>query len=511
MQCGLSWPGARLKTPPGAPVSPRLLVLGLIVVTAAARIVFASAGGLGFDESYMVGNSHVFSLSYVDSPPLHVWLVAAWSWLTGSEYPLLLRLPFIALFAGSTWLMFRLTARLFGEGAGVWAALLFNLAPVFTIAHATWILPDGPLIFFMLATANILVRILFEEPPAQPILWWIAAGACAGLAGLSKYHGGFLVLATFAFLLTVADQRRRLATPGPWLGALTAIIVFSPAAIWNLRHGMVGFAFQADRLTSVAPSLRWLPQFVGGQFLYLTPWLIVPLAYFLGRALWRGPAAPKSWFLGLLAIGPIAFFTGAALFGKGLPHWPMPGWLFTFPLMGEAWVALQQRRPRFVRDSTVAAAAFLVLVAGVLVAQSANGAMNRIAPWLFAKQDPTLDLVDWSDLRTALTERNLINAETPAIAASYWMDAGKANYAVGRQVPVLCVCQNPEHFAYLHDQAAFVGRDLIVVGTKRFLTPRLAEVAARFQRLEPLAPVTIKRGGQPVLELQLFRGVDFRG
>src|SRR5208282_651481 len=130
-------------------------VIGLIAAGSLIRIALAGAVGFGIDESYAVANARYFAWSYVDYPPLHAWLVGAWSWIWGSEAPIVLRLPFIALFAGSTWMMFRLTALLFDDAAGFWAALLFNLAPVFTLAHASWVLPDGPLAFLMLSGAFV--------------------------------------------------------------------------------------------------------------------------------------------------------------------------------------------------------------------------------------------------------------------------------------------------------------------------------------------------------------------
>ena len=55
------------------------------------------------------------------------------------------RLPFIALFAVTTWLMFRLGTALYGARAGLLAAVASNLSPVFSVTTGTWVLPDGPL------------------------------------------------------------------------------------------------------------------------------------------------------------------------------------------------------------------------------------------------------------------------------------------------------------------------------------------------------------------------------
>jgi 4-amino-4-deoxy-L-arabinose transferase-like glycosyltransferase len=72
----------------------------LILCSTLVRLFLAYAVGLGIDESYMAGVSRQVAWSYFDHPPLHVWLVGFWAKLFG-EHPLTLRIPFIALFAGS--------------------------------------------------------------------------------------------------------------------------------------------------------------------------------------------------------------------------------------------------------------------------------------------------------------------------------------------------------------------------------------------------------------------------
>src|SRR3954451_10167956 len=85
----------------------------LILVTTALRLAFAATTGLGVDESYMVAAGRAFSFGYFDHPPAAWWLSLAASHLTGSEAAVVVRLPFIMLFALTTWLMARL-----GEAVG---------------------------------------------------------------------------------------------------------------------------------------------------------------------------------------------------------------------------------------------------------------------------------------------------------------------------------------------------------------------------------------------------------
>src|SRR5438445_8639079 len=128
---------SRLHEPSGAIAwlrSPPRTVAALILGTFLARLVFAASLGLGVDESYMVAAGRKLQLSYFDHPPIAWWMAWIAAHLSGSETPLLVRLPFVALFALTTFLMYRVTSVLFGAQAGLWAAVVLNLAPVLGIS-----------------------------------------------------------------------------------------------------------------------------------------------------------------------------------------------------------------------------------------------------------------------------------------------------------------------------------------------------------------------------------------
>lgn len=491
-------------------VEPGSAVVALIIVTTIFRVALAAAFGLGSDESYSVANSRFLDWSYVDYPPLHIWLTAAWIWLAHSDHPTIVRLPFIALFAGSTWLMYRLSALLFGARAGLWAALLLNLAPVYALPHSSWVLPDGPLTFFMLASAYAVAKLLFEPPkPSRAIPGWLLAGLLAGLAMLSKYHGAFLIAGTFVFLLTWPPGRRLLASPGPWLAAAIAIALFAPVIAWNVQHGAAGLLFQSDRVTTgVHPSLTQLAGNLAGQAAYLSPWLFAPLIVVWFRALRQGPRAPQSWYLALLASGPIVFFTAAAALLHSLPHWPMPGWLFVFPLLGAEAARWERERPKLVLAAAAAGAAIIAVAAAGIASDAANGWAARLMPASMARNDPTLDLLDWGEAAKAIEDRRLLAGNTKAIAGTRWFEAGKLNYVIGRQAPVLCLCANPQEFRFLHNTGEYAGRDVLVIGANGGLHSQ--GLARWFDRIEPLAPIALHRAGAAAMELSVFRGIGFR-
>ena len=104
-----------------------------------------------------------------------------------------LRAGFIVLFAGSTWLLWRIAGRWYGPWAGFYAALALNLTGYYGLAASTFALPDGPLLFFWLLTIDRLGLALEQPRRTVPWLW---VGLAWGGAMLSKYHAIFLPAGT---------------------------------------------------------------------------------------------------------------------------------------------------------------------------------------------------------------------------------------------------------------------------------------------------------------------------
>src|SRR3954469_23452122 len=102
----------------------RRALWGRIALTGLCRLALAASLGLGNDEAY----HYLFSVhrdwSYFDHPPMLAVVERLGIALAGgSVSPFSLRLGFVLLFAGSTWLMARLSARFYGPRAGFLSAL----------------------------------------------------------------------------------------------------------------------------------------------------------------------------------------------------------------------------------------------------------------------------------------------------------------------------------------------------------------------------------------------------
>jgi 4-amino-4-deoxy-L-arabinose transferase-like glycosyltransferase len=489
--------------------SPAMIALATVAAFTVARLAMAWFVGLGVDESYSVSAASEWHLSYFDHPPMHYWIVHLFAPVFGHGRGA--RLPFVALFAGSSWLMYRLTRRLFDSRAAAFAVFSLNVAAFFTIAAGGWVLPDGPLDFFLLAAAVVLADLFMEAEPTQSQLWrgWLLAGLFIGLAALSKYQAALFGVGVVAFLLSSPAHKRQLADPAPFVGGLICLAVLSPILIWNAGHGWASIGFQAGRGApghGVHP-FGWLES-LAGQMALLLPWIFIPMAIAGWRAMRAGPARTAGWFCVMLALPAIAVFTVLPVLGpKGLPHWPMPGWLMLFPVLG-AYLAGGPAFQGWRRIWAIGALAFAVLVGTAATVEASTGWLGVAMPKTFKKGDPTIESLDWTAARAALIRRGLLMHGGPVIVALKWNEAGKIDNAVGDVDPVTVFSDDPREYRFRHNPAEYVGRDALIIGKAATVKARLAGVSPYFQSITPLAPIYVGRGGRPEIELDVVLAHD---
>ena len=548
------------------------------------RLLIAATLGLGVDETYTLASARDLSLSYFDHPPLHYWLIHATTpWLGEGRAA---RLPFVLLFAGSSWLLFALTRHLFGAQAGVWAVVALNLSAFYTLSGGG-LVPDGPLQFCLLAAALTLAKGLFpraagatdladfghpahpagQARPANPVYladqvcpadradlvrpadkvgpadpanpahpakqarpadsanhphppgstlsvpspWrtWPLAGFWLGLAGLSKYHAALFALGLLGYLLSLPPRRRLLRHPAPWVGALIALLVVSPALVWNAQYDWVSLAFQSGRGLPQGIRFDQVLANIAGQMGWILPWVFIPLVIAAWGALRRGPGVERSWFLLCLALPTLAIFTLVPLWGsRGLPHWQMPGWLMLYPLLG-AWLATMARRATWPRRWALASGAALVGLVFIAVGHAATGLGRVWFPTLLAK-DPTLEALEWTSLRSELQARGLLDSTGLFVLAPHWITGGKLDHGLGGALPVVVFGPDQRHFAFRQDLGRFVGQDALLIGPSEQVARVLPALANYFESLEELPTTTVGRGGRPEIELRLFLGHALR-
>src|SRR6201994_2000389 len=138
----------------------------LILTTFILRIFIASYTGLGIGEAYYFRGAVHLEWSYFDQPPLFFWLSGLSIKIFGLTN-LGLRFPAVLLFAGTSWLLFIITRKLFTAKAGFYAVTVMNLSALFTVAIACWFQPDAPLLFFWLASVYFIIELLFNNKGDQ--------------------------------------------------------------------------------------------------------------------------------------------------------------------------------------------------------------------------------------------------------------------------------------------------------------------------------------------------------
>ena len=182
------------------------------------------------DELYFIICGFRPAWGYVDQPPV-VPLLSAASQLFGHSLVLLRALP-AAFAAGGVYV----TCLLAGElGGGIFAALLATLAflaaPVLE-SFGMKVSPDMAGLWLWPLAALYVLRIVKGADPR----WWLAAGACVGVALESKYSVIFFAIA-LGLGLALTPQRRAMRTPWFLAGAAVTVALAIPNFIWQALHG----------------------------------------------------------------------------------------------------------------------------------------------------------------------------------------------------------------------------------------------------------------------------------
>jgi 4-amino-4-deoxy-L-arabinose transferase-like glycosyltransferase len=466
------------------------------------RLILAGGTGLGIDESYMVAASHSFAPSYFDHPLASWWLELAARALTGSADPLVVRFPFILLSAVSSWMIWAITARLYGERAAFWAVVAYSLSPVFSLAAGCWVLPDGPLDAALLAFLYSLIRAL-GLPDGKPApRWWLGVGLFAGLALLSKYNAALVFAGAAAGVLLDPAARRELRRFGPWGAVLLAALLFTPVLWWNAQHGWASFHYQGGRATGLRLRPAMPLTILGGEALFVLPWIWLPMICLLIRGFWRGPVERRGWLLSWAAVVPVALFAIVGLWSttRILYHWAAPGYLMLFPVLGD-WAA---RRGAWLRDVVAwFTAALLGCAVLFITAEISYGFIPGFSHDFPPGQSPLLQAVDWDSVAQQ------IPPDVDAVAGQRWFDAGKIGYAL-RDTPVAVTVFGaaPHQFGFSTPPSSLLGKTVLILAMPGNVTDTWTKFAPDFQTLKPGPALTVMHGHAVLLVIPTFIGTD---
>jgi len=445
-------------------------LIAVIAVTLGVRLVAGASLHLTEDEAYYRLWSMAPAFGYYDHPPMIAW----WIWLGRhmiGDTALGVRLLPILACAASTILVVDL-ARLAGAGAatstraGVW----FN-AMLLVAAGGFLAVPDAPAALFWTATLWCAVK----AERASSMAWWLAAGAAAGLAALSKYSALFLAPGILVWLAWTPGGRAALRRPGPWLAAVFALLVFGLNVAWNASHHWLTFIKQFGRIAPGQLAPRYLIEFIFTQALLLNPLI----AAFVVRAFARrGSSAGLAPFVATSAPF-IAYLLIHSLHDRVQAHWPAPVYpaLAIIAAMGAETVA---GAPSWARLRTAAPVFGLGVCAALLV-------WLALAPGVGGVIDPARPVRGWPAFARSLEALRAQRGAAWIGTESYGL-AAELDDEPGLRAPILQISERARY----QDLATATPPDLSRPGLIVDLPRRMDLAALRqcFTRLQPLGTLT---------------------
>jgi dolichol-phosphate mannosyltransferase len=323
----------------------RNAAVALIVYAFVLRLVYAGSVEMMPEETYYWNYSRHLDIGYLDHPPMVAWLIRVATAVFGqTEFGV--RAAALLCGAITSIFVYKLTRNLFGVAAALAALLLVQALPFFFLSGLL-MTPDAPLAAAWAASLYFLERALIGN---QSRAWWFA-GICLGLGMISKYSIALLGPVAGAFMAWDPQARRWWARSAPYVGALLALVIFSPVIIWNAQHEWASFAFQTSRRLADTPQFA-LHKLIGSIIVLITPTgLLAVIAATLVRhaADQTLDAARRRRLFNLAIFIPLSVFALFSLRHEVKLDWTGAPWAAALPAMAFVMVNRDPRVGRFVR------------------------------------------------------------------------------------------------------------------------------------------------------------------
>ena len=337
-----------------------------ILALVALRLAAAAWTPLTFDEAYYWMWSKSLAGGYYDHPPMVALVIRLGTMISG-DTELGVRLVSILLALPMSWAVYHAAAALFGGSRVASSATILLNITLMTAVGTLIVTPDAPL----LVAASFLLFALAKVLETGRGAWWLAVGAAAGAALLSKYTALFFGPAIVIWLVAVPKLRRWFFSPWLYLGGLVALAMFAPVILWNADHHWVSFIKQLGRARIEDFRPAFIAELIPTQVAFATPLVFILGAMGLYALIKRRAGAmPARVLIDAMFWTIVAYFIWHSLHARVEANWFAP----VYPAFAVAaavaanltqWEARQQRLVDFCRRW--AAPSGLVLFAALIV------------------------------------------------------------------------------------------------------------------------------------------------
>jgi 4-amino-4-deoxy-L-arabinose transferase-like glycosyltransferase len=472
LSIGADAPPARAEAPPA------WLIWFLLALTA-ARLLAGAVSPLTEDEAYYRLWAGTLQLGYYDHPPMIAWWIRAGMDLLGDN-PLGIRLVPTLASGLSGLLIFDLAGRLGAERRTAALASVWYNATLIVGMGAGLATPDAAATPFCVLTLWCLART--RSPRGQA--WWLAAGAAAGLACLSKYSALFIAPGVIIWLFMSREGRASLRTPWPWAAAVIAGGLFSLNIAWNAGHDWVTFHKQFGRLEPHGLKPQYLAELIATQVLLLNP-LIAVFAIRGFSASWREPEPDRLDGRLLVATAlPFALYLMLhSLHDRVQAHWPAP----IYPAMAIIAAAAAARAPTrgWLAWVKRAAAPFGLGLSALALTHVALPATD-----IAGLNDPTGAIRGWPAFTRTIDQMRQAHGAAWIGTLSYGATAQLD--AAGARAPVVQIAERDRYLAADASWRADLSRPGLVVDLKRRM--KGSALQRCFAEVTPLGDVVRRVG-----------------
>jgi 4-amino-4-deoxy-L-arabinose transferase-like glycosyltransferase len=471
-----------------------LAVLGLV----ALRLVAAAFTPLTFDEAYYWTWSKHLSFGYYDHPP-GVALVIRLGTLIAGDTELGVRLVSILLALPMSFAVYRTAMILFGgQRVAATATVLLNVTLMAAVGTLI-VTPDSPL----LVASSFVLLFLAKLLESGRGWWWLAVGAAVGAALLSKYTALFFGPAILIWLLSVPKLRRWLISPWPYLGALVALLVFSPVILWNADHEWVSFIKQIGRSNIEHFKPYFIAELLPTQIAFATPLVFVLGTMGLYALLRRdGGAMAARALINAVFWTIVLYFIWHSLHARVEANWFAPVYpAFALAAAVAANLARWQGRQRRVVDFSLRwAAPTGIVMFALLIVQANTGILSGY------RRDATVRSVGvgWVELAAEIEAVRERSGATCVLAPDYGTTSWLAFYLPSGT----CVIQPTQRIRWLNmaepETAQLSGKLLWVDELRPLEQPYVRKTFRKIERVAELkrmrGPLVIETYGLDLLE-----------
>jgi 4-amino-4-deoxy-L-arabinose transferase-like glycosyltransferase len=419
-----------------------------------------------------------WQLGYDKLPPLPWWMIEMAYRTVGHDiaYYLIAQATVLAAFA----LVFGLARRLVGAAGALVAVLIVDGLHYFNFTAPKFNHDVIQLPFWALAGVAFHGALRTGR-----LVHWVLLGVAFGMALWAKYFVVILVAPMALFLLVDRDARPALATVGPYVAALVALLIALPHLVWLVEHDFLPFKYADVRAAPVRGALDHLIRpliFAVGQIFWLLPSALIalPLVYPCRDAEPASLDAFDRRIVTLLAFGPGALLIAlSALTGRGLiAMWGYPLWLFVgLWIVMTAGPAIARLR---LRDVVLSWAAVTALYAVAFIVQYA------VLPFFDHRYRASLFPGDRLAAEISSGFRAATGAPLAYVISGMWLGGNISAYSSER--PRTLIDGKPERAPWI-DLADLKRRGAVVVwtdGDRTRLPENYAAIAAGAEVQPPI-------------------------